>query len=155
MEIIIKDATINDARNLQALIHEMGYKINDEGMQIKLHRFIADPHKQIYIAFAHSQAIGFIAVVINDMIINNFNRAWIEAIMVAEKYRKFGVGRLLIKKAEEFAKANNCLNINLISNAAHKQKGTHIFYDKLGYTNNSLLGKKVFLRKDLKDIAII
>jgi GNAT superfamily N-acetyltransferase len=58
------------------------------------------------------------------------NLAFIEALLVSSKSRKIGIGKLLIKKAEEHAKQNNCSKIYLETNEGW---GAEEFYKKVWY----------------------
>ncbi len=57
----------------------------------------------------------------------------VEDVIVSEEYRRKGVGLLLFEKLDEIALKNDCLYSILVSGAA--RKGAHVFYDKVGYTD--------------------
>ena len=55
----------------------------------------------------------------------------IAGLVVDENHRGSGVGRLLMRHAEEWARSNGCSSLRLRSNIIRSQ--AHEFYEKLGY----------------------
>ena len=55
----------------------------------------------------------------------------IEGLVVDRTYRGRGIGKLLLTRAEEWARANGCLLVRLRSTAARID--AHLFYEHLGY----------------------
>lgn len=152
MKLQLRRARSDDLSAIDILIKQLGYRISLEALKGKLSRYINDEHYAIFVATKEENTahiLGFVAIVIYDMIINDFNRCWVEAIIVDEIYRGQGIGKALMNEAEIYAANHNCLNINLITNISRKEQGSHDFYHKLGYHNKSPLGEKIFLRKDL------
>ena len=58
-------------------------------------------------------------------------RAEVTALVVRENYRSQGVGKMLMERAEEWARAQNCAMIGLRSNVIRER--AHMFYQRLGY----------------------
>jgi len=52
---------------------------------------------------------------------------------VAQAYRGYGAGRLLMEKAEQWAKQQNINKVRL--NSASQRENAHQFYQHLGYKN--------------------
>jgi GNAT superfamily N-acetyltransferase len=67
------------------------------------------------------------------------SNGFIENVITAEKYRRKGTGKNIVKKAIEYGKENNCYKIVLQSGI--KRKGAHIFYEKCGFDGGA---KKAF-----------
>ncbi|MFB3920620.1 MAG: GNAT family N-acetyltransferase [Terriglobia bacterium] len=55
----------------------------------------------------------------------------IGGLVVDEKWRGAGIGRLLVEQAEAWARAKGCTSIRLRSNIIRQE--AHQFYSKLGY----------------------
>ena len=68
----------------------------------------------------------------------------IEDLAVKEKYKRKGIGRLLINKVENYAKNNKIKYINFLTN---KKSKSIKFYKKLGY---KLLKNTVAFKKKIK-----
>lgn len=59
----------------------------------------------------------------------------ITALVVTESERGKGVGKLLVKKAEELAHDSGCKRIELTSN--NRRTDAHKFYESIGFEANS------------------
>jgi len=55
----------------------------------------------------------------------------IGGLIVDKKYRRKGVGRLLMKKSEEWGKSNGCDSVLLATQV--KRSEAHLFYSCIGY----------------------
>lgn len=60
--------------------------------------------------------------------------AEIGGLVVDERHRDAGIGRLLLEQAEAWARAKGCGTIRLRSNIIRKE--AHQFYLNVGYSNN-------------------
>jgi N-acetylglutamate synthase-like GNAT family acetyltransferase len=79
----------------------------------------------------------------NIAIIDNLTRSGrpygiIENVITAIKYRRKGIGKVLIEKAVELAKINNCYKVILLSSS--KRFEAHKFYEAIGFNSNSKKG---------------
>ncbi|SES38790.1 GNAT family N-acetyltransferase [Psychrobacillus sp. OK032] len=70
----------------------------------------------------------------------------LERICILESYRKFGLGKIIIKKLEEIAK-----DIGLTKVKLHGQTHAEGFYEKLGYQTSS----DVFIEDGIPHILMI
>ncbi|MBR5647049.1 MAG: GNAT family N-acetyltransferase [Treponema sp.] len=64
------------------------------------------------------------------------NMADVPDLAVSEEYHRHGIGRMLLQKAENWAKENSVMQIRLISGANRTK--THKFYRALGYENEKM-----------------
>jgi len=60
---------------------------------------------------------------------------FIENVVTAAEYRRLGIGRKLLKKAIEYAKAEGCYKVTLQSGI--KRSEAHKFYESVGFDGNS------------------
>lgn len=84
----------------------------------------------------YSDGLFFVAIVDNKIIgtiIGGYDghRGWIYLLAVLEKYRKKGIGKLLVEYLEREFKKLNCQKINLQIHDSNKEVAE--FYKKLGY----------------------
>ncbi|HEX8367121.1 MAG TPA: GNAT family N-acetyltransferase [Pyrinomonadaceae bacterium] len=70
-------------------------------------------------------------------------RATVESVRVDEKYRGRGIGKELMLWAIKRARAENCLAVQLTTNA--DRQDAHRFYENLGF-KGSHLGMKLYLK---------
>ena len=78
-------------------------------------------------------------VIIPNLTNHNQPICFIENVVTDNAYRKQGLGRKVIEKAVETAKANHCYKVILQSGL--KRKEAHQFYEKMGFNGES---KKAF-----------
>ena len=67
----------------------------------------------------------------------------VEDVIVSEKYRRKGVGRLLFDKLDLFAKEKNCSYSILCSSGF--RKGAHSFCESVGYTDDVRGFRKIYI----------
>jgi ribosomal protein S18 acetylase RimI-like enzyme len=60
--------------------------------------------------------------------------------VVAKDFRNKYIGRRLMDMAEVYARASDCVQVEVTSNA--RRADAHLFYDRLGYTEESRIFKK-------------
>ena len=73
--------------------------------------------------------------------LTHFGRSicFIENVVTDKEYRKQGLGKMVIQKAVEIAKENNCYKVILQSGMQRTE--AHKFYEKIGFDGNT---KKAF-----------
>lgn len=86
---------------------------------------------------------GKVVSTCNLTIVPNLTRggaSWaiIENVVTDEAYRRQGIGKRLMEKAIEFAKARGCYKVCLLSNAT--RAGAHKFYEELGFSGTAKVG---------------
>jgi predicted GNAT family N-acyltransferase len=70
----------------------------------------------------------------------------LERICILEAYRKFGLGKTIIKKLEEIAAEKGVTRVKL-----HGQTQAEGFYNKLGYLTSS----DVFIEEDIPHVLMV
>ncbi|PKL15625.1 MAG: N-acetyltransferase [Spirochaetae bacterium HGW-Spirochaetae-5] len=68
----------------------------------------------------------------------------IENVIVSEKFRGQGIGRLLMKNIEDLAIERDCSYIIFVSGS--KREGAHRFYESIGYDPGEAKGFKKILK---------
>ena len=59
--------------------------------------------------------------------------AFVEPVIVAPAYRRRGVGRMMVKRAVDDARAAGCHKVQIVSHKRHAEDGAHDFYKDLGF----------------------
>lgn len=95
-----------------------------------------------FVAETDGKVIGFIQLKIYQLLYEE-NMVNILGLAVNENYRKLGVGRKLIDKAEEWATEKGRSAIRL--NSSMHRKEAHKFYEHMGFVNTK--DQKRFVRK--------
>jgi GNAT superfamily N-acetyltransferase len=104
----------------------------------------ADKNNELVIAEANGEIVGTMQITITPSIsFQGGKRATVESVRVDAKHRGKGIGKELMKWAIERAKRENCVAIQLTTNA--DRKDAHRFYENLGF-KGSHLGMKLYLK---------
>lgn len=96
-------------------------------------RVLKNPNNFLFVAEENGLLIGFASFSIRDVIRYPKKIAELDELFVLENFRKSGVGKQLIIKAEEKARKLDCYRMFIESHYDHKT--AHQFYEALGYTN--------------------
>lgn len=145
----IRPATLRDAGALARLSSQLGYPASHERVQRRLHAILADPGHAVFVAEishargAHSALAGWVHVYIERTLESDCTGE-LGGLVVEESRRGFGIGRLLMERAESWARGINCPTVTVRSNVL--RTGAHAFYRRLGYR---LVKKQKVFRKRL------
>ena len=107
-----------------------------EEIKSNLEEMIQDESNIILLAEDKQIVVGVIICEIKEKInrtdLKDSKVLWINEICVKQEYRRNGIGRSLIEKAKEIAKANNCLRLEL--NCWELNEEAMKFYENQGLT---------------------
>ncbi len=129
--IEIRPAIVDDAATIAVLCGQLGYPISGERIRVRLEQLLGNEAHALYVAErAGRYVIGWVHICVRPLVIAD-RHAQIEGLVVEDKYRRSGVGRLLMDAAESWARARACEFIYVRSNIV--RTGAHRFYERLGY----------------------
>ena len=133
MDFMIRDCCLDDAKYIQDLnFNEMGYDYSLEETQAKLANILASEKDKIFVAVINNMVVGYVHA--NDYeLIYAPSMKNIMGIAVSSTYRGNGIGRALLSKVEEWAKASGAKGVRLVSGST--RIGAHEFYRRMGYHN--------------------
>ncbi len=104
----------------------------------------ADKNNELIVAEKDGEIIGTLQITFTPSIsFQGGKRATVESVRVDEKYRGQGIGKELMLWAIERARKENCVAIQLTTNA--ERTNAHRFYENLGF-KASHTGIKLFLK---------
>jgi GNAT superfamily N-acetyltransferase len=97
-----------------------------------LEEISADPRRTLLVAVLDGAVVGTVDVLIAPNL-THYARPWVlvENVVVASSARRLGVGRALMERALDIARAAGCYKVNLIS--GEQRTGAHDFYRSLGF----------------------
>ncbi len=134
MNYIIREATVSDASAIYELNRlEMGYEYPVNETKKKLSLLFKRETDKIYVAVSEGIVVGYIHINDYDLIYAPHMKN-IMGIAVSSNYRHQGIGRALLKSAEEWAFATGAAGIRLASGMARVE--AHKFYRCCGYTGD-------------------
>jgi GNAT superfamily N-acetyltransferase len=143
--IEIRACTPDDAVAVSALLGELGYTVSirqaTEHVR-ELGKTGADP---IFLAAADGQVLGLLALHLCRMLQYTNPIVRVTALVVDQRARRHGVGKLLMEHAERMGSAAGCEFVELTS--AMDRAEAHAFYRSIGYEPNSLRFRKPLVRQ--------
>ena len=104
----------------------------------------ADKNNELIVAEKDGEIVGTLQITFTPSIsFQGGKRATVESVRVENKYRGQGIGKELMLWAINRARGENCVAIQLTTNA--ERKDAHRFYENLGF-KGSHLGMKLYLK---------
>jgi GNAT superfamily N-acetyltransferase len=138
--IEIRPCAPEDAPAVSALLGELGYDVSSEAAGKRVRRLNETGLDPTFIAGEDGQPLGLIALHRCHMIQYAAPVARITALVVHQRARRRGIGRLLIDHASRWAEQRGCELVELTS--ALNREAAHAFYRELGFEANSLRFRK-------------
>ena len=131
MNIQIREASLNDVELLCKLNkEELGYDYDLKSMKERLKYLLNIPSNKILVALINEEIVGYVHGVDYDLFYSNHMKN-IMGIAVSEKYKRNGIGKLLMLKIEEWAKDTGAVGVRL--NSGSSRLLAHEFYLSCGY----------------------
>lgn len=131
-EVKISFAEESDTDSLAKLVGEKGFDYPTEiGFVRERLAELLQNGDQILLAIYNAEIIGM-AILHRTFFLHRFPDGRISSLVVAEEFRSFGIGSLLMKEAEKVFRQWNCGRIEVTSGA--KREAAHKFYLLQGFT---------------------
>lgn len=128
--VIVRLADIADAPLLATLSAQLGYPADDETIKKRLIGLQQSPEHCVLVAETDGTIVAWVHVHLYRLL-ESEPMAEIGGLVVDEKSRCCGVGRLLMARAERWAADHGCAAVSLRTNVT--RAGAHAFYEKLGF----------------------
>ncbi|HLS83722.1 MAG TPA: GNAT family N-acetyltransferase [Arenimonas sp.] len=128
---LIRPAQAQDAAGVAALLDQLGYPCEPEEAAGRLRALADEADQQLLVADHHGELLGLVALDLMYYLPLGARTCRITALAVADSARRRGVGRRLLREAEQFARQAGAARIELTS-APHRQDA-HAFYLACGY----------------------
>ena len=143
MTLTISLAGLEDAEALAALAGELGYPATPGAMQVRLADLLARPDDhRIWVARFEDRPIAWLHAFAARYLVDD-PYAEIAGLVVAEGERGHGVGALLLKAVEVWARAQGFNRVGVHSNVLRAD--AHRFYERAGFVLEKRQG--VFTRR--------
>jgi GNAT superfamily N-acetyltransferase len=127
----IRRARPRDATRLAELSGELGYPATAKEIRQRLSRLQPAASHAVFVAeIPASGVVGWLHVSRNQLLESPV-RAEINGLVVSSSARSQGVGKLLLRAAEDWARQKKCTGLNLRSNVLRER--AHGFYEREGY----------------------
>lgn len=138
--IIVRDAEVDDADAIAGLLEELGYPQETSALKIRIKKMSKRMNDRVLVAVRESRVVGVLSLHIVPMFHLRDRVCRVTSLVVSNDFRKKYIGRRLMEMAEAYAQASGCIQIEVTSNA--RRADAHLFYDRLGYTEESHMFKK-------------
>lgn len=125
-----------DAEAISLLLGQLGYPSAADEIPLRLSALQTHPGAAAFVAELDGRVVGLVTSHVTPFIHATPPTAWLTSLVVAEEARGKGIGRQLVARAEEWARAHGAKRISLTS-ALHRE-AAHAFYKELGYTHTGV-----------------
>ncbi len=128
--MILRHATLADAAAIAALTGELGYTADEAASRERLSKLLDRAECHLVVAEMKGAVAGWLQAVTGEVLESGF-RVEIVGLVVGEKFRRRGVGRALVARAEVWARSLGAPAIVVRSNTLRTE--SHVFYPALGF----------------------
>jgi GNAT superfamily N-acetyltransferase len=142
MEIFIRSIAEHDAEAINALSARLGYTMPIEQTLLNIRSVLRTKGHDAFVALLENSIVGWIGVA-EALQIESAPFCEIRGLIVDEKFRGHGIGKLLIEKVTQWSKETGNKTLRLRCNMIRKE--AHLFYQHLGF--NEIKEQKVFEMK--------
>jgi len=130
LNLNIRHAQIDDLSVLTNLCIELGYKSTINEIKKRLDKIQKSKSDLILVAVEKGTVIGWIHV-FSTLRLESDPFAEIGGLVVSSRHRGKGVGKILVREAEKWARENGFINIRVRSRTS--RDGAKQFYESEGY----------------------
>lgn len=134
---VVRSAVEDDLLGVVRLLErttDLGPDRLTERQRATWRRMLGTDDLTVYVAEADRVVVGTTSLlVMPNLGYDCHPTAFIEAMVVAERHRRGGVGRLLVTRLLQDAAAASCRKVQLLTHKRHADDGAHAFYRALGF----------------------
>ncbi len=133
---LLRRATESDAAGVAILLVELGYECSAADAAERIRAMNGEGRQALIVADLHGELCGLVALDVMYYLPLGRNTCRITALVVGDGFRQFGVGRALLREAEQIARQHGAARIE-VTTAGHRHEA-HDFYRACGYVESSL-----------------
>jgi len=139
----IRSALSSDVPSIATLCDSLGYPASEQTVARRLERVLGDGRHALFVAEGPEGEIAGWVHICERLLVIAGRQAAIEGLVVGREHRRRGMGRLLMERAEQWARARDCTEVKLRSNVERQQ--AREFYEGIGYVQVST--QRAYLRE--------
>ena len=128
--ITIREVTVKDAEEITMLSHQLGYSISEQQTLQNIKGLKQSNDHEVFLAVHEQQVIGWMGVSYH-ISLESSPLCEIHGLVVHEKYRGKGVGKMLVEKAKQWSSEKSVSKLRLRCNI--KRTEAILFYQKIGF----------------------
>lgn len=134
---MLRPATAEDIPFLAALITDLGYPSTVAEMEARMAAILPLPHYHTTIALQDGIICGLIGFLKIFFWEQNGFYVKVQSLVVKSSHRRYGIGSLLMKACEDWARGHDARLITLNSGNRAEREAAHRFYPGIGFTHTS------------------
>jgi len=128
--VVVRVLHAGDAESVAGLCTQLGYRTSTNEVERRLHEAGDEAHAVFMADTPDGRAVGWVQVCARTILVSD-RHAEVEGLVVDREWRGKGVGRALMRRAEEWARQEGCKVVSLRSNVV--REGARPFYEDIGY----------------------
>jgi N-acetylglutamate synthase-like GNAT family acetyltransferase len=145
--MLIRQAVSEDAIPIQILLEQLGYTLTLEQVSDRIAAFNRE-HQRLVVAEKDNALVGCIGFGCYEHLVFPGRCCNIDTLIIEQNHRGMGIGTVLVQHAENYARENKCVTVELVTPNHRKDSGTHKFYQGLGFKTHdeqdyTYLAKKI------------
>lgn len=134
--LMVRPAQAQDAAGLARLLGVLGYPCDREEAAARLRAIEDEAGQQVLVADRHGELVGLVAIDLRYYLPLGATTCRITALAVAPDDTRRGIGRMLLREAEQRARQAGAARIELTS-AEHRHEA-HAFYRACGFSEGAV-----------------
>lgn len=134
--LLVRPASAQDAAGVGILLGVLGYPCTRDEAAARLLALLDEPDQQVLVADRHGELAGLLALDLMYYLPLGARTCRITALVVSAKEQRRGVGRMLLREAEQRARQAGAARIELTS-ASHRHEA-HALYRACGFDESAL-----------------
>ncbi len=144
MNIIVREYSPDDLHALPVLLRELGYPSTLAEMEDRMNLIGTLDNCRTIVAETDGLIVGILGMCKLPCWELNGSYYKIQILVTKAEFRRNGIGRLLLSKAEEIAAEQGALHLSLSCALIEERTAAHLFYPALGYEKRSYTYRKRF-----------
>jgi predicted N-acetyltransferase YhbS len=133
---IIRKAKAGDASSISSLFSQLGYPASAQEMAGRIRTVSSKQEYLVFVAESGSEIVGLICAYIGYSLEFTGKYGRLTALVVDEKWRGRGIGKLLMEKVESSLAKQGASLVVLTSSSYRKE--SHEFYRHIGYLDTGI-----------------
>jgi GNAT superfamily N-acetyltransferase len=127
----IRPVRADDAERVAVLCGQLGYPASREAVERRLHQIRRDEQHGVWVAESpDGTVVGWVHGYVCRSVAEDA-QVEIGGLVVDERHRRRGVGRLLVEHVERWARERDCWAVHVRSNVIRED--ARAFYESIGY----------------------
>jgi GNAT superfamily N-acetyltransferase len=136
LSITVRQPSTDDAHAIAVLLGVLGYPTDSTTIPERLVRLNGFPSSLALVAVAGESVVGVVTANLVPSIHDDAPVAWLTTLVIATEMQGRGVGRQLVRAAEDWSRERGAARISVTS-GAHRLDA-HRFYEGLGYATTGV-----------------